>query len=92
MILPLCPLRPRSIRYLPARRSCRNTQPRTSTPLDEEPIARLLFQQLLLVAPGVEDGTTLTMRFFNSTTQPAAAGPTQEPFVNPTHLPPAHVA
>jgi hypothetical protein len=87
-----CPTGSTDCRAVKMRRSLTDTRPHRTTPLDEEPIVSLLFKQLPLVAPGVEDGTTLTMRFFNDTTQLAVEGPELEQFVDPTHLPAASVS
>jgi hypothetical protein len=75
-------------RAVKVRRSLADTRPAAATPLDEAPIATLLFRQLPLAAPGVNDGTSLTMRFLNDTTQLAVDGPEPEQFVDPTHLAP----
>jgi hypothetical protein len=74
------------------RRSLTDLRPWRLTTLDEAPITTMLFRNLPLVAPGVDQGTTLTMRFLNDTTQLIVEGPQRQQYVDRTHLAPSTLA
>jgi hypothetical protein len=71
------------------RRSLTDLRPGRLITLDEAPITTMLFRNLPLVAPGVDKGTTLTMRFLNNITQLIVEGPQRQQYVDPTHLTPS---
>jgi hypothetical protein len=69
--------------------SVANTQPGMQTSLDKEAIATLFLRNQLLITPGIDEGTMLTMHFSNNMMKLAVEGPQQHQFVDPTHLVPA---